>query len=557
MRVDRIIWIVYLILLVNAVSAAPINPEEYWGYVYIGDDLASSNNILGAYTTSGELIVSQQIPVDANYKGSYHIFINFDDPNTEKDEGTINGEEIIWKLNNLTVNIPSSDKAEVGKVNDNFIIKAIINPKISLNLDYDKNIKLGEKINIITTYNNTAEGTGKIVLKEKENKFLKNSENEFEYQIEPTTCGEYIEDLNYSIYNANGEIFETITKEIKTNVQGQDIGIDVLNIEKKSTLQDENNLITATVKNYGNKNIEKYSVEFSTESEENKQIIQKVNVDTTLGPRESIPITINWDAKKEGNYILKAEIIYDDLECNKLNNIASKEIEVIGRKVKVKSGTITSDPINYSITGKTITQSETKYIEYEDGSFNISKKVFWGILIILTVGIIGNLYLRRNYVFTIERNPEPEKQKIKIIHQKDNSFEEFNNKINNFRNEKVGKSSYTLINKTNDVIENSIKNKASLVPYKDIKEVELLIQLIQKDKNLRTEILLNKYSELGYQPHIIHYSLNAVRQVKHKSPLKFDLEKKYRRLGVYPGMKNITKGQLQKIALILAEQYKK
>lgn len=103
-------------------SSYPIVPESYWGYVKINGTLVQEGtNITIKVTNSNEIVGSTLVGVG----GLYTSDVYFDDINTTIDEGANENSSLTWFINGISTTDPSPgyDKANSGKVNNNFTIE--------------------------------------------------------------------------------------------------------------------------------------------------------------------------------------------------------------------------------------------------------------------------------------------------------------------------------------------------------------------------------------------------------------------------------------------------
>jgi len=329
-------WIIGFLILIGIAAAVPLNPEIYWGFVYVEGQLAQNGSVLSVETINGELLANQTLPEDPAYFGSYYIEIPFDNPATSsKDEGADYGEHLNWYLNGILTIDPAAgqDTAEAGKTNNNFTITAVANPNITVeSINYsNQSIFLGDWINLTVILNNSGDGTANVTLVNltpsdnltadlpKTLQVPVNNLSETSLNITPAACGEFNPDLNINYYNLAGNLIDSIAAPLNFNVTGHDI--EIINVTANDYYFRVGLEITvgAILTNKGNYPINGFNITFY-EGCPNGTELNSVDTNLTLNPGENTSVTFNWQPAL-GTHIVTAVVNITSAECNLNNNI--------------------------------------------------------------------------------------------------------------------------------------------------------------------------------------------------------------------------------------------
>jgi hypothetical protein len=332
-----LILIIFILLasVIYSVSAVPLNPEDYWGYVYAEGELVPDGTVLMVETVSGEHLVNQTIPLDPGHPGSYHILVNFDDFVTPEDEGAEENEQLVWKVDGKSAIQPSpgSDTAVSGKTNNNFIVIGVFNPNISVGLAYsNQSVIFGGQINLTVLLNNSGKGAANVTVFNitganitnittdlpKYLKVAKNSTNQTQLKITPLVCGGFSPDLIIYYYNQAGELVDAIAEPLSFNALGYDIEIVEVSASDYSIAPGDEITVGAVLSNKGDFDVNRFNLTFYDSL--NGSAISSVNSNLTLGKGENISVTFNWQLV-EGSHVITADVSIAESECSYINNI--------------------------------------------------------------------------------------------------------------------------------------------------------------------------------------------------------------------------------------------
>jgi len=295
MKNKTLIWIIGFLVLVGVATAVPLNPEVYWGFVYIEGEFAPDGSVLSVETVDGELLVNQTLPEDPGYPGSYYVEIPFDNPHTSQDEGADDGEQITWKLDGVVTLDPAAgeDTAETGMTNNNFTITAVTNPNVTANVNYsNQSIVIGDWINLTVFLNNSGDGTADVtVLNVTGNNLItdlpkylqvaKNNVSQTWVNITPSACGEFNPDLIINYYDLAGALVDTLTENLSFNVNGSDVEIVEVTASRYSITTGTEITIGAILSNIGNYEIDGFNITFY-DGYPNGTVLNSVDTNLTL-----------------------------------------------------------------------------------------------------------------------------------------------------------------------------------------------------------------------------------------------------------------------------------
>jgi len=294
MKNKLLIWILVFVLAAVTIYAAPPNPEFYWGYVYIEGNLAPNGTNLTCRTEAGELLINETLPY--NDTGSYFAQIDFDKPQTPKDEGADFNESIIWYIDGIAAIDPTNDTAESGKNNNNFTIIGIRNPNVNVSTNYSSQYSVGDLFNLTVTLNNIGNGSSNSdVVFENATKSLfvqNNSINSTNFNQTLDSCGDFNNSLDVYIKNYANTSVDNYSEDIVYSVIGPDLDVD-LSVSDTTPRAGDSVTIEANITNVGEENITGYN--FSLHAGSTELISTEYN--NTLEPNATRNITYFWTAQ--------------------------------------------------------------------------------------------------------------------------------------------------------------------------------------------------------------------------------------------------------------------
>ena len=111
------------------VSAIPQIPESYSGKAYVNGNPAPRGLEISARSASGD----EWSTIVASDAGDWSLDITFDDPDMSPDEGALEGELLVWFIQDKTAYISniSEDHANSGFSNTNIVLYSGVPPVIS------------------------------------------------------------------------------------------------------------------------------------------------------------------------------------------------------------------------------------------------------------------------------------------------------------------------------------------------------------------------------------------------------------------------------------------
>ena len=331
MKIKKLIpYIVISLILISAVIAIQPNPEVYWGYVYLEQDLAKEGDILTVETQTGEILATQKLPYNVGDSGSYSFNIVFDDPLTPIDEGASPNEKLIWRLDGITVLEPINDFAEPEKTNNNFDIISYENPELTVEISTEsEDIKPNQETELTLSIENKGQGTALINIELLSDSLLsqiptnitlsKQNSTTVKIPVTLTTCGDYNIDVVVNYYSIANILVDTIKKPVKFTSKAHDI--ELTSIEISDLNPEENNpiSISAVISNIGSYDVNNFEILFYDQSI-GGNIIQRINSNLTLKKDQKTTVQFNWEPPL-GTYNIHGIVDIDEAECNFDNNI--------------------------------------------------------------------------------------------------------------------------------------------------------------------------------------------------------------------------------------------
>jgi len=325
MKTKLLIWMTVLIFLVSLVTAAPPNPEFYWGKVFVEGNLAQNGTNLTVKTALGELLANLTLPYSQT--GTYYVSIPFDNLGTNMtDEGAEINESIIWYLDGVQVLYPANDRAETGKIND-INISGFKNPNITSSIAYSASFYLGDLFTVNVSLDNTGEGSGKGDLDfDSQSRILPvaaGASNETSFNETTDSCGEVQRTLTVSALNFANTTLSTTTYNISYNVTGPDLEVSIT--ASGSADEGDSVPIAVQVGNIGELNISGYNLTIKDGTNE----LITVSYNDSLEPGQTKNLTYYWTAVS-GSHTINAEALTVTTQCLISNDDDSKVIIVSG-----------------------------------------------------------------------------------------------------------------------------------------------------------------------------------------------------------------------------------
>jgi SepF-like predicted cell division protein (DUF552 family) len=324
MKNRLLIWILALFLAASAACAAPPNPEYYWGYVYIEEELAPDGANLTCWSASGDLLVNDTLPY--NDTGSYFAQIEFDKPHTPADEGADINESITWYVDGIAALSPANDTAETGKNNNNLTITGIRNPNVTVSLNYSSLFSIQDSFDLTVVLNNTGDGSANSdVVYDGEARVLytaKNNTNSTIFDEALNVCGDFNNSLDINIRNfANTSVSEH-SYDILYTVAGPDLDVN-LSVSDTNPMAGDIVTLSAAIANAGEENVSGYN--FSLYAGASLLISTEYN--ETLEPGSARNITYFWTAAAGVSQILAA-VNSSTVQCLLTNDEETVNISV-------------------------------------------------------------------------------------------------------------------------------------------------------------------------------------------------------------------------------------
>jgi SepF-like predicted cell division protein (DUF552 family) len=320
------IWMLVLITIAAAVCAAPANPEYYWGYVYIENNLAQNNTTLLCKTALGELLYNSTLPYAA--EGSYFAEIKFDKPQTPADEGANLNESIIWYVDGIQAVMPATDRAESGKNNNNFTIRGFRNPNVTVSTDYDSSYFLGDDFNLTVDLNNTGGGRANTLVEFENNSehiaVMNNSHESESFTDSLNRCGSFNNSLDVSVKNYANATVQTYSEDIAYDVVGPDLKIQ-MSVSDTTPNRGQNVTIKLNITNIGGQNVSGYNLTLKAGS----VVLITTEYVNELEPNTTRNMTYFWSAQT-GAENITASLSTSTSQCISANDNVSVSITVAG-----------------------------------------------------------------------------------------------------------------------------------------------------------------------------------------------------------------------------------
>jgi len=412
-----------LLLLVSA-SAYQHPAETYWGYITLDGEVVESGT-LTVTTESGMLVAEQELPYDSSYAGSYNVVIRFDDPTTSQIDGALENELLIWKVDGMEIIssdlIALEDYAEPGKVNNDFLLKVLVNPSTDLSFSYASKQKVGENYDLELLFNNKAKGLGRVEIESIEGMPSENFPIVFDVagdsskiqnlEINSDICGEKENDVKVNYYNSIGSIVSSVEDKITFEATSGDIVILDVDIASEF-IEGDVGKMTISITNEGDVDVQSFDLVIYDNG---------IEVDTFSGysyisSDEIFVINYDYDTVgKIGERNIELELVSDEMECITDNNkesfsIVIKEKEVIVESVVENKVSIEFQDRGELITGSTVDQNGG------DSSFSwIGIFAFLGILsAVLLSGFLVNYFSEENRIMRELKLYEIGRKKLKV-----------------------------------------------------------------------------------------------------------------------------------------------
>lgn len=495
-----------------AVNAVPLNPEYYWGFVYVEDELVPAGTNLSIETAAGEELVKQTLPFNSNFNGSFSIQINFDDIATSEDEGADENERLVWKINGIVVIEPKNDTAVSLKTNNNFTVKGVLNPVVKLDYLNVKSIMLGEPANLNLKISNIGDGSGKVVIKElksinaelpMEFNLEKHSSKEIQIKINPNACGDYSDNLEIEYYNLADQLVGTIKQDFSFDVTGPDLYLEVISFTNTEANEGEEAEIYSRIINKGKRTVNNFTITFyDGEPAEGKVIMEKEFI-LDLPAEDTETITVFWDTtNKAGKHIVYGVIKDLDNECNTLNNERkSQTLTVLPSVKKEEPKETTQLP-----TGAIVSEEPSRFMDKVPENIGvIVNLIILGIIGFVSLAMLINSKVRASQKEEKEEKKEEEDEK----EEKEPKKEEHKKKETIAEKKKLFVRLIKLTKESNmEEILNHLREKSSIVVL-DLKEFEdepeelkIRLKRIKKTADIvNADLVLFKNELLVVMPH--------------------------------------------------------
>ncbi len=312
-----------------ALALAPL-PEEYLGTAFFNDRPAD-NLTLSVKTVDGELLASQLLPVDGD-SGNYHIFINFDDPVTVRDEGADPGQELVWQLNGLNVSspFPGQDTALPDNINEKFDIFAYSPPQINFSLSSNLSTSLNQSLPLDVFFENQGlidfQGyfsalSSSVFFSPSSLNFSLSAHNSSNLTLlahpASASCGSLPFTLIFNYSDAHNYLSGSLEKSFNLSVHGPDLVLINLSSVLSSGTYELN--LLAQVTNFGRLSSPPFNVLFFHDD----YLVENVSVSTSLYPYESIGVNAFLSLDQNlSSYNLSAQI-FSPFDCSQENHYLS------------------------------------------------------------------------------------------------------------------------------------------------------------------------------------------------------------------------------------------